>query len=407
MGCEDLDVSEEDTEVAGLEGRYRVSSQENATVLEMCWEGHKQPRASEGNTGLPGDMKEPGDTPITSECPQTAATQKRSCCSYLPCAHLRVTDENTGKKKCTCPGLGIFYTILSALFFSSSSLIVKKIENIHSVEISAIRCVFQMLFVLPGLIYFNTGFLGPKDQRIFLFLRGSLGSAAMILTYYAVQSMPLADATVITFSSPAFTCVFACIFLKEKCTVWDIVFMLFTLTGVILIARPPFLFGSRLDGIEDDYSNHLKGTIAAVASAIGASLTIVLLRKMGKSVHYFLSIWYYAIIGLIECVIALAVIGEWSLPSCGTDRWLLICIGLLGLGGQTFLVKALQIEKAGPVSVMRTMDVVFAFIFQALFLNHTPSLLTVGGALCIVASTAGTALLKWYVSSKKAKQNEL
>lgn len=229
----------------------------------------------------------------------------------------------------------------------------------------------------------------------------------MILLYYAVQSMPLADATVITFSSPAFTCIFACIFLKEKCTLWDIVFMVFTITGVILIARPPFLFGSNNNGLKETYSEHLKGTIAAVGSAICASLTLVVLRKMGKSVHYLLSIWYYAVIGLIECLIALSVLGEWSLPNCGLDRWLLVIIGMLGLGGQAFLVKALQIEKAGLVAIMRTMDVVFAFIFQALFLHHTPTWWTIGGALCIVASTAGAAVLKWYTSSKKAKESEL
>ncbi|MEE6485642.1 hypothetical protein FKM82_014360 [Ascaphus truei] len=263
-----------------------------------------------------------------------------------------------------------------------------------------------MLFVLPGLIYYKTGFLGPKGQRIFLVLRGFFGSSAMILMYYAVQSMPLADATVITFSSPAFTCIFACIFLKEKCTVWDIIFMFFTITGVVLIARPTFLFGSHNEGIED-YTNHMKGTIAAVGCAVGAALTMVILRKMGKSVHYLLSIWYYAIVGLIECVIALFALGEWSLPPCGLDRWLLIFIGFFGLAGQAFLVKALQIEKAGPVSIMRTMDVVFAFIFQALFLSHTPTWWTVGGALCVIASTAGTAIRKWYVSAQKNKQNAL
>nr|XP_033796189.1 solute carrier family 35 member G1 [Geotrypetes seraphini] len=310
-------------------------------------------------------------------------------------------------KKCNCPSLGLFYTLLSALSFSVGSLLVKKIEDIHSVEISAIRCIFQILFVLPGLIYYKTGFLGPKGQRIFLLLRGFLGSSAMILLYYAVQVMPLADATVISFSSPVFTTIFACIFLKEICSTWDLVFMACTITGVVLIARPPFLFGSHLEGIEGNYTNHLKGTIAAVASAVGAASTLVVLRKMGKSVHYLLSIWYYAIIGLIECTIALFVIREWRLPSCGIQRWFLMFIAMFGLGGQIFLTKALQIEKAAPVAIMRTMDVFFAFIFQFLFLGHSPTWWTVGGALCVVVSTAGTAIRKWYASSSKANHNEI
>ncbi|XP_053167831.1 solute carrier family 35 member G1 isoform X2 [Hemicordylus capensis] len=311
------------------------------------------------------------------------------------------------KKKNACPGLGLFYTLLSAFLFSVASLFLKKVEDVHSVEVSAFRCVFQMSFVLPGLIYYKTGFLGPKGKRVFLFFRGFLGSGAMILLYYAFQVMPLADATVITFSSPVFTSLFAWIFLKEKYSLWDLLFTLFTITGVVLIARPPFIFGSKVTGIEGTYIDHLKGTVAAVTSAVAAASTIVILRKVGKSVHYFLSIWYYAVIGLIVCIIALFVIDEWSLPHCGIDRFLLVLIGMLGLGGQIFLTKALQIEKAGPVAIMKTMDVVFAFIFQILFLNHLPTWWTVGGTLCVVASSSGTVIRKWHQNSKKGTENEI
>lgn len=240
-----------------------------------------------------------------------------------------------------------------------------------------------------------------------LFLRGLLGSGAMILVYYAFQVMPLADATVITFSSPVFTSFFAWIFLREKYSLWDLLFTLITITGVVLIARPPFLFGSSVLDMEESYTDHLKGTIAAIASAVAAALTFVILRKVGKSVHYFLSIWYYAIIGLIVCIIALFIMDAWTLPSCGIDRFLLISIGLLGLGGQIFLTKALQIEKAGPVAIMKTMDVVFAFIFQVLFLNHIPRWWTVGGALCVVASSSGTVIRKWFQNSKRSTEQKI
>ncbi|XP_015262105.1 PREDICTED: solute carrier family 35 member G1-like [Gekko japonicus] len=309
--------------------------------------------------------------------------------------------------KTPCPGLGLFYTLLSAFLFSVASLFLKMIEDVHSVEVSAIRCVFQMAFVLPGVIYYKTGFLGPKGKRVFLFFRGLLGSGAMILLYYAYQVMPLADATVITFSSPVFTSLLAWIFLKEKYSPWDLLFTLFTITGVVLIARPPFLFGSKVIEIEGSYTDHLKGTIAALSSAICTASTFVILRKVGISVHYFLSIWYYAVIGLIVCVIALSVMDVWTLPHCGKDRFLLILIGLFGLGGQIFLTKALQIEKAGPVAIMKTMDVVFAFIFQILFLSHLPTWWTVGGALCVVASSSGTVIRKWRQSSKEAKHTEI
>ncbi|XP_027452713.1 solute carrier family 35 member G1 isoform X3 [Callorhinus ursinus] len=281
-----------------------------------------------------------------------------------------------------------------------ASLFVKKVQDVHAVEISAFRCVFQMLVIIPCLIYRKTGFMGPKGQRIFLLLRGVLGSTSMILLYYAFQATSLADATVITFSSPVFTSIFACIFLKEKYSPWDGLFTVFTITGVILIVRPPFLFGASAAGRGESYSLHLKGTIAAVAHAVFAALTLVILRKMGKSVDYFLSIWYYVILGLLESIIVLFIIGEWSLPYCGLDRLFLILIGLFGLGGQVFLTKAIQIEKAGPVAIMKTMDVVFAFIFQIIFFHDVPTWWTVGGALCVIASSTGAAVRKWCQGSK-------
>ncbi|XP_064175420.1 solute carrier family 35 member G1 [Anguilla rostrata] len=354
-----------------------------------------------------------GDSMIRRTTSKPNPTPHKRLCLAMCCGESNPNTAGTGgtslpkapEKKPACAGLGIVYALLSSVFFSILALLVKKIDGVHAVEISAIRCFFQMVFVLPALIYYETGFLGPRGQRFFLFLRGLLGSNAMILLYYAVQQMPLADATVIVFSNPVFTSLLAWMFLKEKCTVWDFLFTIFTLTGVILIARPPFLFGSRVSGIEGEYTNHIKGTIAACGAAFCAACTMVVLRKMGKNVHYYLSVWYYAVMGLIESIIAMLVIGEWTLPFCGRDRWFLMSIGVLGIIGQTFLTKALQLEKAGPVALMRTMDVVMAFMLQFLFLSQYPTWWSLGGALCIICSTSGVALRKWFNSAKKNRRN--
>lgn len=137
-------------------------------------------------------------------------------------------------------------------------------------------------------------------------------------------------------------------------------------------------------------------------AAIGAAFTFVVLRKMGKSVHYYLSVWYYAAIGLTECLIIVSVLGEWKIPSCGRDRWILILIAVLGIAGQTFLIKALQIEKAGPVALMRTVDVVLSFFFQYIFFSRAPTWWSLGGALCVVMSTSGVAFRKWYTNTRKS-----
>ncbi|XP_067883591.1 solute carrier family 35 member G1-like isoform X2 [Heterodontus francisci] len=318
----------------------------------------------------------------------------------------RVEFQTSTEKKPKWVGLGLCYVLLSCLFFSVTSLLVKKIEGIHALEISGIRCLFQCLFTWPIIVYNELDLLGPKGLRILIFMRGILGATAMMLLFYAIQQLPLADATVIMFSNPVFVTLFACIFLKEKCTLWDPVFTAFTLTGVILIAKPPFLFGSQVSGIEIDYKSRIKGTAAAFGSAVCAAMTLTVIRKMGKSVNYVLSIWYYSVIGLVLSVIVVSVIQEWRLPFCGIDRAFLILIGVCGLGGQIFLTKALQIEKAASVALVKTTEVVLAFILQYLFINYSPTWWSLGGALCVTVGTTGVAIRKWYTSTRKTKKSQ-
>uniref|UniRef100_A0A1A8FP62 Solute carrier family 35 member G1 n=1 Tax=Nothobranchius korthausae TaxID=1143690 RepID=A0A1A8FP62_9TELE len=351
------------------------------------------------------DAENGQDKERSSEGSLEGGEQEETLCPAFCVRGERLTSSREqgaqGDKPKRCPGLGLFYAFLATVFFSIIHFLVKTIQDIHAIEISAIRCFFQMLFVVPLLIHQKTGFLGPRDKRIYLVLRGFFGSNAMILLYYAVQQMSLADATVIMFSNPVFTSLLAWIFLKEKCTIWDCVFTVFTITGVILIARPPFLFGEHPAGIEGNYANHVKGAIAAFTGAFAAAFTFVILRKMGKSVHYYLSVWYYAVVGFIESVIAVSILGEWKIPNCGRDRWIMMLIAILGIVGQTFLTKALQIEKAGPVALVRTVDVVLAFFFQFIFFNQALTWWSLGGALCVVVSTSGVAVRKWYTNSRK------
>lgn len=73
-----------------------------------------------------------------------------------PCANLTIPKLSffpDSEKPKRCQGLGLFYAFLATVFFSIIALLVKTIEGIHAIEISAIRCFFQMLFTMPLLIY--------------------------------------------------------------------------------------------------------------------------------------------------------------------------------------------------------------------------------------------------------------
>lgn len=92
---------------------------------------------------------------------------------------------------------------------------------------------------------------GDAKHLPFLCVRGIAGTLALCCQFYAFQHMPLADATVIVFSSPIFTGVLAHFLLGEGWGLFDALATLLCFTGVVLIARPTFLFARPLEQTSD------------------------------------------------------------------------------------------------------------------------------------------------------------
>ena len=57
---------------------------------------------------------------------------------------------------------------------------------------------------------------------------------------------------------------------------------------------------------------------------------------------------------------------------------------LLDIGGQALLTRSLQLERAGVVALIRTLDIAFAFILQLLFLGYTANIYSIVGAALVL-----------------------
>ena len=67
-------------------------------------------------------------------------------------------------------------------------------------------------------------------------------------------------------------------------------------------------------------------------------------------------------------------IGVLELPRTGLDWILAVSLAVLAFAGQSFFTQALKYEEAGPVSLIRTSEVIFTFIWQAIFLSVAPDI---------------------------------
>ncbi|XP_061399578.1 solute carrier family 35 member G1 [Musca vetustissima] len=304
------------------------------------------------------------------------------------------------KNKLNCPYLGIILATLSSLFFSLCSVIVKGLVDINPMELASFRFIGVLLPAVPILVYTKQPVF-PEGKRVILLLRCFMGTTGLMLSFYAFRHMPLADASVIIFSTPVFVAIFARVFLKEQCSLFNIVTIVLTLVGVVLITRPPFVFGDSAASLEAERyeGKHydIWGPVAAISSTLFGANVYILLRAL-KGLHFSVIMTNFGAFALVYTLIVCGSIGAICWPACGRDRWLVVVLGIFSFLGQILLTVSLQLEQAGPVAIARCADIVFAFIWQMMFFGETPTGYSLLGAFLVVSSVILTALKKWALS---------
>lgn len=276
------------------------------------------------------------------------------------------------------------------------------IENrsIYKLKIIFFRFIGVLLPAIPIAIYKKER-LFPEGKRVILLLRCFMGTTGLMLSFYAFRHMPLADASVIIFSTPVFVAIFARVFLKEQCSLFNVITIVLTLTGVVLITRPPFLFGDDISSLDAERFEGKKydiwGPVAAISSTLFGANVYILLRAL-KGLHFSVIMTNFGAFALIYTIAVCGSIGAICWPACGRDRWLVVILGIFSFLGQILLTLSLQIEQAGPVAIARCADIVFAFIWQILFFGETPTLYSLLGAFLVVSSVVLAGLKKWTLS---------
>lgn len=141
---------------------------------------------------------------------------------------------------------GLGFMCMASLVFSVMALVVHSLKDrVPDMEISAVRFLWMWLFSVISCVYRNESVWGPRDARlrVGLAVRGLLGTLGMSCYFYSLTHMPLAEATTLSFTFPMWTAVFGSLMLRERLGVKDGATLLACVGGVLLIARPVWLFG--------------------------------------------------------------------------------------------------------------------------------------------------------------------
>ena len=287
----------------------------------------------------------------------------------------------------------IIYIILSAFCFAFMNLFVRLSGDLPSFQKCFFRNFVALFFALGVLIKNKQSLRWKKGNLKFLLLRSAVGTLGIVGNFYAIDHIPLADASILNKMSPFFVIIFSIILLKEKLTLLQGAAVFVAFIGTLFIIKPSFQ------------------NVELIPSAIGllggmcAGFAYTMVRILGKrNENGSLIVFFFS---TFSCIATLPFM---LFDYHHMEWWQLLTLlgaGLSAAGGQFSITAAYYNAPAREISVYDYSQIIFATLLGFIFLGEMPDIFSFIGYIIIVAMS----LLMFLYNNeklffKKKKQTE-
>ena len=268
---------------------------------------------------------------------------------------------------------GIAWMVLTSFLFVGMTGIIRHLgSSLPAVEAAFIRYALGTILIMPMVIRHWQGTPDAQTIKLYVF-RGLVHGGGVMLWFYAMARIPIAEVTAIGYISPIFVTIGAAIFLGEKLHFRRIGGVICGLFGALIILRP---------GFQEISLGQLAQLCATPLFAVSFIIAKKLTRTQSSSM----------IVGMLSlgCTIALfpGAVLQWRQPSSYELTWLAIAAVVATTAHYT-LTRAFQ---AAPITVTQPLgflQLVWAAILGIVLFNEplNPFVL-VGGAVIVAAATS-------------------
>ena len=262
--------------------------------------------------------------------------------------------------------------LAAACFFAANGALIKTLlaSDLHPLQITFVRLSVGVLAILPFVWRAGRAALKTRHPGIHA-LRAVAGGGAMICGIAALDKLPLADFTALSFAQPLFAVILAILVLGE--TVgwrrWGATLAGFL--GVVIMVRP----GSGSFDVD---------ALLAVAMALGIAVAVILAKRLPAEESQVTMLLYFSVTtALVFAAPALAV---WRTPTL-PEALGLVGFGLGGLITQALMIAAYRTGEASVVAPFDYSKLIVAGILGFALFGEVPDRWTVAGAAVIVAAT--------------------
>ncbi|MBA4354356.1 MAG: transporter [Novosphingobium sp.] len=212
-----------------------------------------------------------------------------------------------------------------------------------------------------------------KTKRPWIHARRALiGGAGMFLTLGVVRLLPLAEATVLGFTTPIFAVMLSALLLKERVGIWRWSAVIAGLIGVLVIAGP------------DSGSLPIDGVAVGIGAAFMVALVTVQVRDLGRTEEPLTVVFYFSAFSAPLLGLFLFQTGA----NHDLTGWLMLGgIGLTGLFAQIAMTASLRYGSVSSVIVVDYIQLAWATGWGWLIFDHLPPATTWVGAPIIIGAS--------------------
>jgi drug/metabolite transporter (DMT)-like permease len=289
-----------------------------------------------------------------------------------------VEQANAGEAHTERVVLGMAAAMGAFLMFTVMNMFAKLLSANHSViEIAFYRNLIGSIpFLYLAFAMGRREILVVRHKPALVGLRAAIGSLSLIVTFAAFSLMPMAETTVLLFTSSLFVPVLSVLFLGESVGPYRWAAVAIGFAGVVIMAHP-------------SGQVYALGVIAALSAALMHAILQIILRYLGRYESPETISFYFFIIGTFLCALPLPFIAV--RPTWG-EIPLLFGVGLSGAAAQWLLSTAFRNARAAIVTVFNYSGIVWATLFGWMIWNELPLPMVIAGAAVVIASNV---LMLW------------
>jgi drug/metabolite transporter (DMT)-like permease len=264
---------------------------------------------------------------------------------------------------------GAILFAIAMLFFSGMSACAKiASETLPTMTVVLFRFVSGLPIIYGMAIGSKTPLMG--NRKGLLLGRCLAGTTALVIFFFAIKYLPVANVLLINQINPVFVLPLAAVFLGEQITYKHVILIAIAIIGAAFIIKP-------------DVNILSNPGLLALCSAFFTAIAYVLIRKLTATEHTLTIVAWFHTTGVI--IILPFAIAQFVLPS-PKMLLILITLGLLATAGQLLMTRAYRHAEAGKLAVVGSMGAVFGVGFDFFIWNHVPDKWTTLGAVLIIVS---------------------